>query len=180
MQIVNTPGDAHFWTASCYRRMPLLSKDRSRMWFCDAVNAAREQHQFDVWAWVIMPEHVHLLICPCEPDYDMSDIVWSINQPVGVTAINWLKEHDPAYLEQLTVVNATRTYRRFWQAGPGFDENLDDPAALPNIIEYIHHNPVRRGLVERAIDWHWSSAREFAGLGIGPIPLDHTLPMTYE
>ena len=124
VKLDNTPGEAHFWTGSCYGRMPLLSKDRSRLWFCEAVNAARVKHSFDVWAWVIMPEHVHLLICPRDEIYEMKDILWSIKQPVGVKAIGWMKQHDPNFLERLTITNATRTYHRFWQAGPGFDENV--------------------------------------------------------
>ncbi|MGE4000551.1 MAG: transposase [Planctomycetaceae bacterium] len=149
------------------------------MWFVDAVNRARAKHHFDVWAWVIMPEHVHVLLYPRQARYEMKDIVWSIKQPVGVNAIHWLRKYDPTYLQRLTVVTRTRTYRRFWQAGPGFDENVDEPAALPGIVDYIHHNPERRGLVERAVDWEWSSAREHSGMGPGPIPIDHTIPMIH-
>ena len=56
------PGHAHFLTFSCYRRLPLLGKDRSRWWFVQALEKARRRHHFDPWAWVLMPEHVHLLI----------------------------------------------------------------------------------------------------------------------
>ena len=59
----NIPGDAHFLTFSCYRRYQLLSKDRSRLWFIDALKNARTKHGFRLWAWwVIVPEHIHLLI----------------------------------------------------------------------------------------------------------------------
>lgn len=126
-----------------------------------------------------MPEHLHLLLCPRVEVYRMEDIVWSIKQPVGRRAIQWLRSNDPEFLEQLTVVNATRTYRRFWQAGPGFDENIDNPSAIAVIIEYIHQNPVRRGLVEKATDWEWSSAREYAGLGVSHLGIDWTLPMIH-
>ena len=51
-------GDAHFLTFSCYHQIPLLSKDRTRLWFIEELNKARTKHQFDLWAWVIMPEHV--------------------------------------------------------------------------------------------------------------------------
>lgn len=52
--------DAHFLTFSCYQRLALLSKDRTRQWFLDALDKGRVKHGFDLWAWVIMPEHVHL------------------------------------------------------------------------------------------------------------------------
>ena len=60
----DVPGHAHYLTFSCYRGLPLLSKDRTRVWFVEELAKARTKHHFDLWAWVIMPEHVHLLICP--------------------------------------------------------------------------------------------------------------------
>ena len=72
--------------------------------------------------------------------------------------------------------NRNRTYHRFWQAGPGYDGNLDDLEAIYKAIEYIHNNPVRRGLVAQATDWSWSSARDWAGLGHSYITVDRTLP----
>ncbi|MGO9146978.1 MAG: hypothetical protein ACLQDF_11475 [Desulfomonilia bacterium] len=47
---------------------------------------------------------------------------------------------------------------RFWQAGGGYDRNIENPKTLIQMIDYIHQNPVRRGLVEQAADWKWSSA----------------------
>jgi putative transposase len=43
-------GHAHFLTFSCYRRMPLLGKDRTRLWFLEALQDARKKHCFDLWA----------------------------------------------------------------------------------------------------------------------------------
>jgi hypothetical protein len=64
LRIYDEPGQAPFLIFSCYRRLPLLSKDRSRRWFGDALAPARLKHGFELWAWVIMPQHVHLLVCP--------------------------------------------------------------------------------------------------------------------
>ena len=60
--------------------------------------------------------------------------------------------------------------RRFWQAGGGYDRNITDPDTARPVIDYIHHNPVRRGLGRSPEEWHWSSARWYAG--IRPIPLE--------
>src|SRR5947207_2344717 len=83
----NNPGEAHFLTFSCYKRLPLLSKDRTRWWFVEAVEKARIEHEFDLWAWVIMPEHVHMLLWPRQPVYRMDRILASIKKPVGSKAI---------------------------------------------------------------------------------------------
>jgi hypothetical protein len=52
---------------------------------------------------------------------------------------------------------------RFWQAGGGYDRNIEKHATLFQMIEYIHLNPVRRGLVKAATDWPWSSASWYEG-----------------
>jgi len=60
----------------------------------------------------------------------------------------------------------------FWQDGGGYDRNIRNAKALRDIFTYIHNNPVKRGLVSRQEDWKWSSARDWAGLAVGPIPID--------
>jgi putative transposase len=57
------------------------------------------------------------------------------------------------------------TSARFWQEGPGYDRNLSSKETILAAIDYIHLNPVRRGLAARAIDWKWSSARWYASDG---------------
>ena len=170
------PGHAHFLTFSCYHRLPLLGKDRSRRWLIDAVQKARAKHGFHLWAWVVMPEHVHLLVWPKEPGYKIERLLADIKRPVGETAIAWLDANHPEFLLRLTVRNRNRTYRRFWQAGPGQDRNVYDPAAAHQIAEYIHGNPVKRGLVSRPEDWSWSSAAEWAGSKQPLLKVDKTIP----
>ncbi len=173
----DTPGDAHFLTFSFYRRLPLLSKDRTRWWLVDEIARARQKLEFDLWAWVIMPEHVHLLVYPRLSCHHTKDILYGIKRPVGTKAIGYLKRQHSDFLQKLTVVSGDRTYCKFWQAGPGYDRNLNEPRAIHDTIDYIHQNPVRRGLVLQAEDWIWSSARDWAGLD-SPIPLrvDRTVP----
>ncbi len=173
------PGHAHFFTFSCYRRMALLSKDRTRRWVIDAIEEARRKQRFDLWAWVIMPEHIHLLIWPREPVYSTESILADLKRPVGQQAIAWLESNCRAFLDRLTVRNANRTYRHFWQPGPGQDRNVYDPETAYRIIEYIHNNPVRRGLARRAEDWVWSSAVDWAGKEDVIIKVDRTVPLVW-
>ena len=51
----------------------------------------------------------------------------------------------------------------FWQDGGGYDRNIISPQALWSTIQYIHANPVRRGLVGHPSEWEWSSARWWNG-----------------
>jgi putative transposase len=64
----------------------------------------------------------------------------------------------------VTVREGPRIRRRFWQPGGGYDRNITSIEALRAMIDYIHANPVRRGLVARPEDWEWSSARWYRGL----------------
>ena len=50
---------------------------------------------------------------------------------------------------------------RCWQEGPGYDRNINSVEALQASLNYIHMNPVRRGLCEKPTDWPWSSARYY-------------------
>ena len=182
-------GEPHFLTFSCYHGLPLLSKDLTRLWFIDALENARRKHGFHLWAWVIMPEHVHVLLWPPyqlisrEPDSTqgrIEGILSSLKQPVGTKAIAYLREQAPDYLRRLRVMNTHRTYHRFWQAGAGHDENVSDPAALWALIDYVHLNPQRRGLVKRPNEWNWSSARDWEGLACETLKVDRTLPDKLE
>jgi len=169
----NVPGHAHFLTYSCFQGLPLLSKDRSRQWVVDVLQQAREKFDFELWAYVIMPEHVHLLIRPRQEQYEMARILAALKRPVAARAKAFLIARNHAsWLERLTVREGKDVVFRFWQAGGGHDRNLWNDRPLEEVIEYIHANPVRRGLVERPIDWYWSSARFWAGDTSGPLMLD--------
>ena len=105
---LNLVGHAHELTFSCYQRLPLLSRDRTRLWLAEAIRAARAKCQFDLWAYVFMPEHVHLLVYPRQPDYSISRTLWSIKQPVARQAIDYLAKHSSGWLAKLTVPAGAR------------------------------------------------------------------------
>lgn len=167
----NIPGDAHSLTFSCFRRQPFLSKDRTRTWLIDAIERARTLHAFDVWAYVIMPEHVHLVIYPTG-DYSISRILTSIKQPVAKRAAIFVKTRSPAFEGRMLDRQPNgKTALRFWQRGGGYDRNLESPALIWETIDYIHANPVRRRLCDSPANWVWSSAAEYSGLRRGPLAI---------
>ena len=172
----NEPGHAHFLTFSCYHDFRLLVNDVARQWVISALAEVRAKHEVDLHAYAIMPEHVHVLLRPRETDYDMGRVQTALKRPVSWNAKQHLKDSGRMrWLQRLTVREGGREVFRFWQAGGGFDRNLWQPVAIHKAIGYIHNNPVRRGLVEKATDWPWSSARFWAGmdgvlLRMDPIP----------
>ena len=168
----NNPGDAHSLTFSCFRRQPFLSKDRTRQWFVEAIQRARSKHLFHIWAYGFMPEDAHLLLWPTT-EIDISDALSSIKQSVSKRALIHVRNTAPRFLRRMEdqQPNGDRHYR-FWQRGGGYDRNVVEVTTVFREIEYIHCNPVRRGLCERAVDWYWSSAADYAGLGAGPLSID--------
>ncbi len=169
----NEPGHAHSLTFCCFRRQPFLSRDRTRGWMLDAIERARRTHDLDLWAYVIMPEHVHILLYPRRDAYDISGILCSLKQSVSKRAILHVKRHALSQLAMMTDVQPNgRSSYRFWQRGGGYDRNLWSPQHVWETIDYIHANPVRRALCSREVDWSWSSARFWAGMDDGPLGID--------
>ena len=154
----NIAGQAHVLTFSCFHGYRFLQSDRTCQWLADAIDDARNGFHFSLWAYVFMPEHVHVLLHPNNELYDIADIRNAIKHPVGRAAIKHLAAKTPEWLPRITRKRGDKTERLFWQSGGGYDRNIDNGHTLAKEIEYIHLNPVRRGLVERAEDWKWSSA----------------------
>jgi putative transposase len=173
----NEPGHAHELTFSCFRRLPLLSRDRTRQWFQEALGTARHRRNLALWAYVIMPEHVHVIVWPRDPVYEVRLIRTALKVPVQRKALAFLRQQAPEFLNRLRDEQPNgEVHYRFWQRGGGYDRNITDPATLRTMIEYIHNNPVRRGLVSSAVDWPWSSARFYEGHKDVPVRMD-PLPM---
>lgn len=153
------PGDLHELTFSCYKRQPLLTNDLWRLQLARCLDTAGEECDMQLAAVVFMPEHVHLLVVPTSPEPEIDKYLARIKQPFSKWVKQQLIESRSSLLDRLTVQERPgKSCFRSWQEGPGYDRNLTTPAVIEAVIEYIHMNPVRRGLVQRATDWKWSSA----------------------
>lgn len=172
----NDPRHAHELTFTCYHRFRFLSSDRTCGWLAEAIEEARVRLDFALWAFVFMPEHVHLIIWPRQPDYAVSNILKAIKSPVGKRAIAYIEACAPRWLPRITRHRGKRVERLFWQSGGGYDRNIDEPKTLMAMIEYVHNNPVRRGLVDRAADWRWSSAGWYEGTNVCELIPDRLPP----
>jgi len=153
-------GHFHELTFSCYGRKPLLTNDAWREKLARCIDAACHEERFVLNAFVFMPEHVHLLVLPSSGESNVSRLLARIKQPFSKTIKQILLEHQSHLLQSLTVRERPgKSCFRFWQEGSGFDRNLFTAEAVEASIDYIHVNPAKRGLCERAVDWKWSSAR---------------------
>ena len=132
--------DLHFITFSCYRRQPKLDHSLTKEVFECALEATRLRYGLCVIGYVVMPEHVHLLLS--EP--------WASSL---ATALQALKQSVSRTL-------ALRGAEPFWQARY-YDFNVWTEPKRVEKLRYMHRNPVARGLVAQPEDWPWSSYRHY-------------------
>ncbi|MDR3764112.1 MAG: transposase [Acidobacteriota bacterium] len=130
-------GQSHFVTFSCYHREAKLKPPGTCQLFLEVLEAAHKRFSFRVYGYVLMPEHVHLLIS--EPDV-----------ATLAHAIKYLKSSTSKSLL------ATRSTGPFWQARY-HDRNVRDAEEFRIKLRYLHRNPVKRGLCESPEFWPWSS-----------------------
>jgi putative transposase len=163
------PYDARYLTFSCSGRLQLLGSPAIRDAFAEQIEAVHAKGAFRLIAWLIMPEHVHMLIVPSLPDWPVSEILRAIKHPFAVKVLQRWRQLDAPILKRLVDKSGAT---RFWLRGGGFDLNVLSEHRLWVIVEYIHRNPVRRKLVLDPLDWRWSSARWYAGERTGPVTID--------
>jgi putative transposase len=145
-----TEGHYHFLTFSCYRRFPYLGDERSRTVFLDMLETLRQRHRLFVFGYVLMPEHVHLLLS--EPSLERLDN--TLRALKGQTS-KLLKGSRP----------------QFWQSRY-YDFNVFTQAKFVEKLRYIHRNPVTRGLVGKPEDFPWSSFRHWATGETGRVEIE--------
>jgi putative transposase len=134
-------GSDHFITFSCYRRLALLNSDYASRTFEHVLEHVRRWYGLYVFGYVIMPDHVHLLVS--EPHQDELK-----------TAIQMLKQLVARRL------HGEKAERPFWQARY-YDFNVITRKKWVEKLRYIHRNPVTRGLASAPEEWKWSSYRHW-------------------
>ena len=158
--------EIHELTFSCYGRNPILDDDWRREQLSVAINCALDNHHWRLACFVYMPEHIHRLVYPTARDLKVDKLLFAIKRPFSYRVKQRLAAENERLLQQLTIRQRPgKTTFRFWQEGPGYDRNIRSEKTLLSSIDYIHLNPVRRGLADKATDYEWSSARWYASAG---------------
>ena len=133
------PHGTHFVTFSIWQRRRLFIIEPYVRLFLKTLYGYRRQGRFELHAFVVMPEHVHLLLTPA------TDITLE-------RSIQFIKG---GYSHALGVELARKG--EVWQRG-FTDHRIRDSEDFENHRSYIHENPVKRGLVELASDYRYCSA----------------------
>ncbi len=144
-------GVFHFLTFSCYRRLPLLGNGAGYRVFEEKLETVRRRFEFVVAGYVLMPEHVHLL--------------------VGEPRVAALSEALKVLKQETSKKLKVSGMAQFWQRRY-YDFNVWTENKRVEKLRYIHRNPVRRGLAEKPEEWPWSSFRHYAFGEVGTVEIE--------
>ena len=132
-------GHYHAINFTCYRRQPWLQDEHACIVFEETLEELRRRHNFYLFGYVVMPNHVHLLLS--EP-----------KQHILATTLSVLKGETSKHLKS--------DLKQFWQTRY-YDFNVFTHKKFVEKLRYIHRNPVTEGLVENPEDWAYSSYRHY-------------------
>lgn len=150
----------HFITCSCYRRLPLLSSVRARNTFTKILGEVRDRYEFKLAGYVVMPEHIHLLISE-PPNATPSKVMQVLKQRVSRRLRHKPRKKASAAQLRLPFRHAHDFLPQFWQ--PRFyDFNVWSQKKFVEKLHYMHMNPLKRKLVTHPRDWPWSSFSFYA------------------
>jgi putative transposase len=145
-------GHLHFITCSCYGRQSLLATPSRRDLFLTMLERTRKRYRFVVVGYVVMPEHIHLLIS--EPqENNPSTVMQALKLGFARCVLVQAKRSNPAQV-------AERPPQHIWQKR-FYDFNVWTGHKRIEKLRYMHRNPVQRGLVELPELWRWSSYRSY-------------------
>jgi putative transposase len=157
MHTISRDTPALYLTAVSKDRLPVFRTDTLKVVTCNALDEARKSAGFSIYAYVIMPDHLHLIT---DGELKPSKILRFVNGITSRRVIDHLKEHGHnSSLLKLKHETKEREYRySLWDHHSNVFSITSEDMFMQK-VNYIHENPVRAGLVERAEDYRWSSAR---------------------
>ena len=141
----------HFVTSSCHGRRKLLDEDHPKRIVLGQLNACLLRYEAKCVGFVVMPDHVHAILWFPETD-KLSVFLQQWKRLTSHTIRKWMSDHMARYFAEDEIP------ARFWTPRY-YSFEIYSESKLIEKLEYMHLNPVRAGLVEKAVDWQWSSAR---------------------
>jgi putative transposase len=171
--------DLHFLTFSCYRRQPLFRNDAYCDLFLKILERVRRRYRLVVLGYVVMPEHVHLLVS--EPQREtLSTAIQALQLGVvrslqcsGESIVTTPRSRKSGETWGTPVSGIPVHHDRFWQAR-FYDFNVWTERKRIEKLRYIHRNPVERGLVPSPEQWRWSSFRWYLYGETAPVRINDT------
>jgi REP-associated tyrosine transposase len=153
-------GGTYFFTAATFQRRPLLTTDRVRAALRDAIQQVRATSPFTVEAWVLLPDHLHCIWTLPPDDTDFSRRWGMIKRLVSGCCAGDLASSVATTPSRVHRREAAFWQRRYWE------HLIRDEDDFHRHVDYIHWNPVKHGLVQRAAQWPYSTFHRFVSDGV--------------
>ena len=164
-RVFDDPGHAHFLTFSCAARRKLLNQDRCKRIVIHHLEAVRAEYDGLCFGFVIMPEHVHALVRFQETgQLSLLKQEWKRRSSIGL--LDYFERSGSPLVQYLTQTDGTH---RVWTPKQ-YDFNVFTHGKAWEKLNYMHDNPVKRGLVSKPEEWAFSSARWYLNhqsVGVG-------------
>jgi REP element-mobilizing transposase RayT len=152
------PNTFHYITAVTFNRVPVFARSKPCEIFVENLRELRTKHPFKLVGYVIMPDHVHMILNPLE--CDISVILRKLKGKSAKQILDWLKENDyQSSLKKLELNVKDREYA-VWQRDSSAIDLFSDKF-LRQKLDYIHLNPVRAELCDHPAKWKWSSFQAY-------------------
>ncbi|HCA58296.1 MAG TPA: hypothetical protein DEP46_09960 [Blastocatellia bacterium] len=162
----------HYITIVAFRRTPIFKSEIACQILIDVITETRKTQKYKLIAYVIMPDHVHLIVNPA--GCDISAVCKSIKGISSRRILDWLRtegHHLSLKKLELSVAQKRNHTHAVWQKGVT-SIDLWSPKFILQKSGYIHMNPVRAGLSDHPAKWRWSSYGTLNGDENAPIKMD--------
>lgn len=156
----------HFITFSCYHRQPWLASSRRRELLLKVFEHVRQRYGFVVVGYVVMPEHVHLLISEPEKG-DPSRVVQAVKQGFARHVLRAWRQGRKRGQQELFGDQGEHVWQKRF-----YDFNVWSERKRVEKLRYMHQNPIKRGLAQEPEQWTWSSYRSYAYGEAGAVKLN--------
>jgi len=164
------PDAPHFLTSSIVNWRPLFSRPAMAQIILDSFAWLQRNDGMKLHGYVIMEDHIHWMAS----HDNLPRAVQRFKSFTARSVIDHLQENGPARLlrEMAFGKKAHKTQGAYqvWQEG-AHPQQLASLEMANQKLDYMHHNPVRRGYVDEPVHWRYSSARDYQDLP-GLLPID--------
>ena len=169
MHVISRDSPCYFLTSVAKDRLRVFRTDAIKDVACKALDEARKSGKFALYAYVIMPDHLHLIT---DSARSSADTLRFINGIMSHRVIGHLKKngYEVSLLKLRQETKRRRYQHSLWDHHPNVRLLLSE-GMLMERVHYLHQNPVRAGLVERAEDYRYSSVRCWNGKPLEDEPL---------
>ncbi|MGB5105459.1 MAG: transposase [Candidatus Zixiibacteriota bacterium] len=152
-------GRARFVTFCTHKKVPILTNDVFRQIVLDEIVRFCQESQARLLSYVIMPEHVHLVIVPRKL-MKLGPEIGELKRRIAVQIVEKLRASHSDLIRNLEVVRDGQKRIALWLRRC-FDHNCRTENQVWRKVNYCHMNPVKRKLVGSPENWKWSSYKYY-------------------